>query len=143
MYKKHLSAGRILDSHLRENPDFTFWSIIFQTTCPRPDGRPARNTTIAEKRMVAEQHDLTRLDINWLQFNCKKPNKKSNIIFLWEIRSFVTANVIIRPVHREYLEAFQSPATFANWEIPCPSRFYFLLSKVVLAPKKEQEHPKH
>src|SRR5215471_11026605 len=43
-------------AHLRENPDFTFWSIIFQTACPRPDGRPTRNTTIAEKRMVAEQH---------------------------------------------------------------------------------------
>src|SRR5262245_50389502 len=60
-----------------------------------------------------------------------------------EIRSFVTVNVTIGPVHREYLEAFQSPATFANWEIPCPSRFYFLLSKVVLGQEKEQEHPKH
>src|SRR5215510_2021146 len=29
-----------------------------------------------------------------------------------EIRSFVTANVIVRAVHREYLEAFQSPTTF-------------------------------
>src|SRR5262245_10573196 len=60
-----------------------------------------------------------------------------------EIRSFVTPNVIVRAVNREYLEAFQSPTTFANWEILRSSRFYFLLSKVVLAPKKEQEHPKH
>src|SRR5215467_907721 len=60
-----------------------------------------------------------------------------------EIRSFVTANVIIRSVHREYLEAFQSLATSANWEILRSSRSYFLLSKVVLAQKKEQEHPKH
>src|SRR5262245_21468354 len=52
-------------------------------------------------------------------------------------------NVIVRAVDRERLEAFQSPATFANREILRSSRFYFLLSKVVLAPKKEQEHPKH
>src|SRR5262245_35228816 len=55
-----------------------------------------------------------------------------------EIRSFVTANAIVRAVDREYLEAFQSPATFANWEIFLSSRSYFLLSKVVLAQKKNK-----
>src|SRR5215831_14654964 len=60
-----------------------------------------------------------------------------------EIRGFVTPNVIVRAVNREYLEAFQSLATSANWEILRSSRFYFLLSKVVLAPRKEQERPKH
>src|SRR5215468_11948656 len=59
-----------------------------------------------------------------------------------EIRSFVTANVIVRAVNREYLEAFQSLATSANWEILRSSRSYFLLSKVVLAQKKEQDCPK-
>ena len=54
------------------------------------------------------------------------------------MKSFVTANVIIAAVHREYLEAFQSPATFANREILRSSRFYFLLSKVVLAQKKDK-----
>src|SRR5262249_60050799 len=60
-----------------------------------------------------------------------------------EVRSFVTANAIVRAVDREYLEAFQSPATFANWEKLLFSRSYFLLSKIVLAQKKEQESPKH
>src|SRR5215813_1287735 len=69
-----------------------------------------------------------------------QPNRRGRPV---EIRSFVTANMLVRAVNREYLEAFQSPATFANREILRSSRFYFLLSKVVLAPKKEQEHPKH
>src|SRR5215813_11797770 len=67
-------------------------------------------------------------------------NRRGRLV---EIRGFVTANAIVRAVDREYLEAFQSPATFANWEILRSSRSYFLLSKVVLAQKKEQECPKH
>ena len=56
---------------------------------------------------------------------------------------FVTAIVIITTVRREQLEAFQSPATFANRDILRSSRFYFVLSKVVLAQEKEQESPKY
>src|SRR5215831_4687512 len=69
-----------------------------------------------------------------------QPNRRGRPV---ETRSCVTANAIVRAVDREYLEAFQSPATFANWEIFLSSRSYFLLSKVVLAQKKEQECPKH
>src|SRR5262249_6509549 len=58
-------------------------------------------------------------------------------------QKILNANVIVRAVHREYLEAFQSPTTFANWEILRYSPLYFLLSKVVLAPKKEQEYPRY
>src|SRR5262249_55007657 len=75
---------------------------------------------------------------------CRQPPMTSREQYNFVVdEKFVTANAIVREVDREYLEAFQSPATFANREILRSSRSYFLLSKVVLAPKKEQDCPKH
>src|SRR5262249_39850584 len=92
----------------------------------------SRNLTI---QFLSQQPSTCLGSIEGWTFKRSLTNRRGRPV---EIRSFVTANVIVRAVNREYLEAFQSPATFANREILRSSRSYFLLSKVVLAQKKNK-----